>query len=64
MEVAIIIPYQGGDEHLKEVKQHAVDAIVPNVNILTQGQHTADWFTLRAFHLLATMAGLLFNSTM
>jgi hypothetical protein len=58
----IFSAYQGGDKHLKEVKQHAEDGIVANVNILTQGQHTADWFTLCAFHLPATMAGLLFNS--
>ncbi len=44
------------------MKQHAEDAIVRNVNILTQGQRTADWFTLCAFHLSTTMAGLLFNS--
>jgi hypothetical protein len=58
----IFTPYQGGDEHLKELKQHAEDALIQNINILTQGQRTADWFTLRAFHLSATMAGILFNN--
>jgi len=58
----IFCPYQGGDEHLKEVKQHAEDTIAGNMNILTQGQRAADWFTLRAFHLSTSMAGLLFNS--
>jgi hypothetical protein len=58
----IFCPYKGGDEHLKEVNQYVEDAIVENVNILTQGQRTADWFTLRAFHLSATVAGLVFNS--
>jgi hypothetical protein len=34
-----------------------------NVTVLTQAQRMVDWFTLRSFHLSATMAGILFNNT-
>jgi hypothetical protein len=48
------------DEKLLEMQQMARDAI-SHVNVLTENQRTVEWFTLRAFHLSATMAGLIFN---
>jgi hypothetical protein len=49
------------DEKLLEMQQMARDAI-SHVNVLTENQRTVEWFSLRAFHLSATMAELLFNS--
>jgi hypothetical protein len=58
----IFSPYKGDDEHLIKVKHYAEDAL-RNVTVLTKAQKTVDWFTLRSFHLSATMAGILFNNT-
>jgi hypothetical protein len=55
----IFIPYDGKDKHLKEVKKYA-EFSFQDVNVLTQAQRTADWFTLRAFHLSATMISILY----
>ena len=49
------------DEKVLEMQQMARDAI-SHVNVLTENQSTVEWFTLHAFHLSDTMAGLLFNS--
>ncbi len=39
-----------------EVTKFAEDKIEPFCQVLTTTQRTADWFTLRTFHLTATMA--------
>jgi hypothetical protein len=42
--------------------QQLVRHTISHVNVLTENQCTVEWFTLCAFHLSDTMAGLLFNS--
>jgi hypothetical protein len=58
----IFSPYKGDDEHLIEVKQYDEDALM-NITVLTKAQRMVDWFTLRSFHLSATMFDILFNNT-
>jgi hypothetical protein len=46
-------------EDAELVEQH----LLKRCTVLTTVQRSCDWFTLRAFHLTATMAGKLFTST-
>ncbi len=67
----VIVPKKNNKSNFKrlfhpseksKVVEHLEDYLISWTMPLTHSQHTADWFTLRGFHLSATMAGRLFTS--
>ena len=46
-----------------EVTERLENYLISRTTPLTHSQRSAEWFTLRAFHISATMAGKLFSST-